>query len=251
MISGAMGTATLQADFKLAILGAEGCGKTTYAGMLYLLLAHGKLASLRFAGSESVRQLEEVHSHLTRPHAEGGPLFPPRASRSLHLGLRRSQDDRTVDLFFPELPGEVWTAGRLPESLAYLGDMSGYVVFLDATSLGMAALGKAQLLFESLLSLKKTTNLEQPVAIVLSKWDAIGKSLSPDTFVKERLGGLAEWFEGHFAHYRTFGVSAVGAVANGAPAPEPRDEGPLRLYRPRNVSEPLTWLLSELGGGRP
>jgi hypothetical protein len=243
-----MGTATLQADNKLAVLGAEGCGKATYAGMLYLLLAHGRLANLRFAGSESLRQLEEINSHLTRPHDKGGPSFPPHA-RSLHLGLRRT-DDRTVDLFFPDT-GDIWTTGKLPENLGYLADMNGYVVFLDATSLGMAALGKAQLLFESLLSLKKTTCLDEPVAVVLSKWDALGKSVSPDAFVRERLGGLAEWFEGHFAHYRTFGVSSVGAVTNGAPAPEPRDEGPLYLYRPRNVSEPLHWLLSEVNGGSP
>jgi hypothetical protein len=163
--------------------------------------------------------------------------------------------------------GQVWTRGKFPENLAFMSDMKGYIVFLDATSLGMASLGKVQLLFESLLALKKTKVLEDPVAIVISKWDTIGDAVSPDQFVRDRLGGLAEWFEGHLAHYRTFGVSSVGGVRHvqgrdgrpvkgpsgeplTVPAPEPSDEpqGPLFRYRPKNVSRPLVWLLSELAG---
>ena len=265
-----------EGDFRITALGYEGCGKTTFLGMLYFLLVCGKLPGYRFAWSDSLRELEEIRAQLHRPLAQGGPAFPPRTSRDktifLHLGLRRWDDDKYVDVYFPEFSGEdvgqVWTTGKLPENLSFMGSMRGYLVFLDATALGMANLGKVQLLFESLLALKKTKQLEDPVAIVLSKWDTVGDMVSPDQFVKERLGGLSEWFEGHFAHYRTFGVSAVGAVRTVTgrdgrpvkgpsgeplcvPAPEPSSEqdGPLFRYRPKNVSRPLVWLLSELAGG--
>jgi hypothetical protein len=262
-----------EGDFRITALGYEGCGKTTYIGMLYFLLVCGKLPGYRFAWSDSLRDLEEIRAQLHRPLEQGGPAFPPRTSRDktifLHLGLRRWEDDRYVDVYFPEFSGEdvgqVWTTGQFPENLAFMADMKGYIVFLDATALGMANIGKTQLLFESLLSLKKTKLLEDPVAVVISKWDTVGDSVSPDQFVKDRLGGLAEWFEGHLAHYRMFGVSAVGAVRHLAgrdgrpvkgpsgepltvPAPEPAAEtdGPMFRYRPKNVSRPLVWLLSEL-----
>ncbi len=268
-----------EGDFRITALGYEGCGKTTYIGMLYFLLVCGKLPGYRFAWSDSLRDLEEIRAQLHRPLQQGGPAFPPRTSRDktifLHLGLRRWEDDKYVDVYFPEFSGEdvgqVWTTGKFPENLSFMADMKGYIVFLDATSLTMANIGKTQLLFESLLSIKRTRSLEDPVAIVISKWDTVGDSITPDQFVKDRLGGLAEWFEGHLAQYRTFGVSAVGAVRHvlgrdgrpvkgpsgepiTVPAPEPSEEsdGPLFRYRPKNVSRPLVWLLSELAGtGEP
>lgn len=270
-----------EGDFKITSLGFEGCGKTTYIGMLYFLLACGHFPGYRFAWSDSLRELETIRSALYRPGDQGGPTFPPRTSREktlfLHLGLRRWEDDRYVDVYFPEFSGEdvaqVWTTGQFAPSLSFLADMNAYMVFLDATAVGMTDLGRAQVLFQSLLGLKKTKWLTDPVAIVLAKWDAVAgpsDAITPEEFVREKLAGLSEMWEGTLARYRLFGVSSVGDVrkvlgrdgrpvkgASGeelaVPAPERGEEdgtGAIFRYRPRNVSRPLVWLLSELMGAK-
>jgi hypothetical protein len=264
-----------EGDVTLTALGFEGCGKTTYVGMLYFLLACGKLPGYRFAWSDSLRELEQIRSQLHRPLDQGGPAFPPRTSREkttfLHLGLRRLDDDRYVDVYFPEFSGEdvaqVWNTGQFaPNVVDFLGKMRAYVVFIDATTLGMSELGRTQLLFKSLLELKKTNWLTDPVALVLSKWDSVEEPLTPEEFVKARAGGLLEWCEGYLANFRLFGVSSVGKVRTvlgrdgrpvrkehsdepvTVPSPEPGEEesGPLFRYRPKNVSRPLVWILDEL-----
>jgi hypothetical protein len=104
---------------------------------------------------------------------------------------------------------------------------------------------------------------------VLAKWDTVDDGRTPEEFVREKLAGVYEMWEGALARFRLFGVSSVGAVRNvlgrdGRPAKGPSGEelsvpaperstgdgtdasGPLFRYRPRNVSRPLVWLLSEL-----
>ncbi len=264
-----------EGDFRITALGYEGCGKTTYVGMLYFLLACGKLPGYRFAWSDSLRDLEQIRSQLHRPLDQGGPAFPPRTSREkttfLHLGLRRLEDDRYVDVYFPEFSGEdvaqVWNTGQFaPNVVDFLGKMRAYLVFIDATTLGMSELGRTQLLFKSLLELKGTQWLTDPVALVLSKWDSVTDPVTPEEFVKSRAGGLLEWCEGYLGKFRLFGVSSVGNVRTvlgrdgrpvrkegsdepvTVPSPEPGGEegGPLFRYRPKNVSRPLVWILDEL-----
>jgi hypothetical protein len=243
--------------------------------MLYFLLACGHFPGYRFAWSDSLRELESIRAALYRSSEHGGPTFPPRTSRErtqfLHLGLRRWEDDRYVDVYFPEFSGEdvaqVWTTGQFAPSLSFLADMNAFMVFLDATAVSMTDLGRAQVLFSSLLELKKTKWLEDPVAIVLAKWDVIGDARTPEEFVREKLAGLHQMWEGTLARFRLFGVSSVGDVRKvlgrdgrpvkgpsgeelTVPAPERGSEddetGPIFRYRPRNVSRPLVWLLSEL-----
>jgi hypothetical protein len=234
-----------EGEIRLSALGLEGSGRTTYAGMLYSLLRAGGFPDLAFAWSDSLREFEAIHASLHRPLERGGPSFPPRASRAtaLHLAVRRRVDDRSVDLTFPDLRGDPGSAASLPET-------QGHLVFVDATSVGMAAIGGAHALFQALLDRERTKWLEKPVAVVLSKWDAIGAGVSPDAFVRTKLGGLREFWEGHLAHYRVFGVSAVGS-ARSVPAPEPCEEAPGLRYRPRNLTRPIAWLLEELAGSRP
>ena len=101
---------------------------------------------------------------------------------------------------------------------------------------------------------------------VLAKWDAVEGALTPEEFVHARFAGLHDMWKGTLANFRLFGVSSVGAVRQATgpsgeeilvPAPERGDDregGPVFRYRPKNVSRPLVWLLSELGapkGGAP
>ncbi len=131
-----------QGDFKISALGFERSGKTTYLGMLYFLIATGRLPGYRFAWSDSLRDLETIRAQLHRPITQGGPTFPPRTDTGktlfMHLGLRRWDDDRYVELYFPEFSGEdvarIWTDGQFPKNLRFLEYFDGYLVFIDATA---------------------------------------------------------------------------------------------------------------------
>ncbi len=287
-------------DFKLSALGFERSGKTTFFGMLYFLLTTGRLPGYRFAWSDSLRELEQIRAQLHRPPGAGGPAFPPRTDTDktvfLHLGLRRWEDQRWVDLYFPELSGE--DVGRVcfddafPAHLRFLRDFDGYLLFVDATSTSALDTGRHLLLVQKLIELKgKGERLEEPVAVLLTKWDLVAEgrdgepARSPEEFFRAKFGGLHDAWMGQLREMRVFGVSAVGRVRtllghDGLPiqrdgavlhVPDPERvagddpaDPPAFVYRPFNLSRPVLWLLDAIaaraaragaasapGGGRP
>lgn len=264
-------------DFKISALGFERSGKTTYLGMLYFLITTGRLPGYRFAWSDSLRDLEQIRAQLHRPGAQGGPTFPPRTDTEktlfMHLGLRRWDDDRFVELYFPEFSGEdvarIWTDGQFPRNLRFLEYFDGYLVFVDATASSAMDVGKYLRLFQGLLELKGTMRLKEPVAVLLAKWDLVAgedDATTPEEFFRQRFGGLHDAMKGQLEEFRVFAVSSVGKVRtllghdglpikkDGAvmhvPAPERVvDEGqhePLFSYKPLNLSRPVLWLLDHL-----
>lgn len=266
-----------QGEFKLTALGFERSGKTTYLGMLYFLLTTGRFPGYRFAWSDSLRDLEQIRAQLHRPASAGGPTFPPRTDTEktvfLHLGLRRWEDQRWVDLYFPEFSGEdvarIWTDGAFPKNLHFLQYFNGYLVFLDATATSMRDVGRYGRLISGLIELKGGNRLKEPVAILLSKWDLVADQPdagTPEEFFKERFGGLYEAWRGQLEDFRVFAVSSVGRVRtlvghdglpikrDGAvlhvPSPERlargEDEEPEFAYKPLNLSRPVLWLLDKL-----
>lgn len=266
-----------QGDFKISSLGFERSGKTTYLGMLYFLITTGRLPGYRFAWSDSLRDLEQIRAQLHRPAHQGGPTFPPRTDTEktlfMHLGLRRWDDDKYVDLYFPEFSGEdvarIWTDGKFPKNLNFLEYFDGYSIFVDATATSALDVGKYLGLVKGLLELKGTLQLEEPVAILLSKWDLVAgqdEALTPEEFFRERFGGLHDALTGQLKRFRVFAVSSVGRVRtltghdglpikkDGAvmhvPAPErvveDEHEEPLFSYKPLNLSRPVLWLLDQL-----
>lgn len=266
-----------QGDFKISALGFERSGKTTYLGMLYFLVTTGRLPGYRFAWSDSLRDLEQIRAQLHRPLAQGGPTFPPRTDTDktlfMHLGLRRWDDDRYVDLYFPEFSGEdvarIWTDGQFPKNLRFLEYFDGYLVFIDATATSAMDLGKYLRLLSGLLELKGTMRLKEPVAVLLSKWDLVAgddDAATPEEFFRERFGGLHDAMKGQLEEFRVFAVSSVGKVRtllghdglpikrDGAvmhvPAPErvvvDDSQEPMFCYKPLNLSRPVLWLLDHL-----
>ncbi|MCA8920706.1 MAG: hypothetical protein KDD82_02790 [Planctomycetes bacterium] len=262
--------------FRISSLGYGRSGKTTYLGMLYFLLTQGRFPGYRFAWSDSLRELETIRAQLFRSPQQGGPAFPPRTDVDktlfLHLGLRRWADARYCDVYFPEFSGEdvarVWSEGSYPKNLQFLKDFNGYMVFVDCSATSALDTGRYLSLIAGLLELKGGLRLEEPVAVLLSKWDLVAdQGLSPEEFFKRRFGGLYEAWRGQCKALEVFGVSAVGDVREltghdglplkrdgevlrvPAPAREvlPDDETCFH-YRPRNVSRPLLWLLDQLGG---
>lgn len=262
--------------FKLSSLGFERSGKTTYLGMLYFLIATGRLPGYRFAWSDSLRDLEQLRAQLHRPASQGGPTFPPRTDTDrtvfLQLGLRRWDDDRYVDLYFPEFSGEdvarIWTDGQFPENLRFLRGFDGYLLFVDATASSALDVGRHLRLLSGLLELKGTLRLKEPVAVLLSKWDLVAdaEATTPEAFFRQRFGGLHDAMKGQLETFRVFAVSSVGKVRtllghdglpierDGAvlhvPAPErvavEGADDPVFSYRPLNLSRPVLWLLEHL-----
>lgn len=271
-----------EGPFRIATLGFGRSGKTTYLGMLYFLLAAGRLPGYRFAWSDSLRDLEGIRAQLLRPPAQGGPTFPPRTDTQrttfLHLGLRRWGDERYVDTYFPELSGEdvarIWSDGRFPENLHFLREFNGYLVCLDCTATGPMDVGRHLSLLSGLIELKGGgPRLEAPVAVLLTKWDLLqareDAPASAEEWFKRRLGGLWQAWSGQLRRFRVFGVSAVGSVRTLTghdglpitrdgepvlvPAPErvagaPGEEASFH-YKPLNLSRPLLWLLDQLDPG--
>lgn len=264
-------------DFKISSLGFERSGKTTYLGMLYFLITTGRLPGYRFAWSDSLRDLEQIRAQLHRPAAQGGPTFPPRTDTDktvfMHLGLRRWDDDRYVDLYFPEFSGEdvarIWTDGQFPQNLRFLETFDGYLIFVDATATSALDTGRYLRLISGLCELKGTLRLKEPVAVLLSKWDLVAGQedvTTPEEFFRDRFGGLHDAMRGQLETFRVFPVSAVGKVRtltghdglpikkDGAvmhvPAPERvvDEDGaePLFSYQPLNLSRPVLWLLDQL-----
>jgi hypothetical protein len=268
-----------QGDFKISSLGFERSGKTTYIGMLYFLVTTGRLPGYRFAWSDSLRDLEAIRAQLHRPATQGGPTFPPRTETEktlfMHLGLRRWDDDRFVDLYFPEFSGEdvarIAQDGAFPKNLHFLEYFDGYLIFIDATATSPMDIMRYSSLVTGLCELKKQRRLSEPVAVLLSKWDlVVGQDdvVTPEEFFRDRFGGLYESFRGQLEEFRVFPVSSVGKVRtlqghdglpikkDGAvmhvPAPErvvvAEDQEPLFTYKPLNLSRPLLWLLDQLAG---
>jgi hypothetical protein len=267
-----------EGDYKISALGFERSGKTTFLGMLYFLVTTGRLPGYRFAWSDSLRDLEQIRAQLHRPLGQGGPTFPPRTDTDktvfMHLGLRRWDDARYFDLYFPEFSGEdvarIWTDGQFPKNLNFLQYFDGYLVFVDATSTSAMDVGRYLRLISGLLELKGTLRLAEPVAILLSKWDLVAGedgATTPEEFFRERFGGLHDALKGQLEEFRVFAVSSVGKVRtllghdglpikrDGAvmhvPAPErtageAEEDEPVFSYHPLNLSRPVLWLLDQL-----
>lgn len=100
----------------IGILGIPNTGKTAFLVSLYLLISGNKLPNLRFRNSSSLMAFEEI-ARGARKWKEGEPpdqmtmhteIKDERTAGFLHLKLFSSTHNRTLQLLFPDLPGE-WT----------------------------------------------------------------------------------------------------------------------------------------------
>ena len=107
----------------VGIIGAPDAGKTAALVSLYLLVARDRLNGFSFADSRSLRAFDDL-SHGARRWNEGQvpdqmtahtELADDRSAGFLHLRLNVKDQDKTVDLLLPDLPGE-WTTEMLENS---------------------------------------------------------------------------------------------------------------------------------------
>ncbi len=107
----------------VGILGAPDAGKTSALVSLYLLIARNRLNGFSFANSLSLRSFDDL-SYGARRWNEGQvpeqmtahtELADDRSAGFLHLRLNIENQNKTVDLLLPDLPGE-WTNAMLDNS---------------------------------------------------------------------------------------------------------------------------------------
>jgi hypothetical protein len=137
----------------IGLLGAPDAGKTMALVSIYLLLCRGALEGFEYRDSESAFALDDLSkgarawstdgSMLEQivPHTE---LSDERLPGFLHLRLHSDAVNGTVDLAFPDLPGE-WTESLIDrnvhERLNFLRKAEVIWLFVDGKKLCDPAIG--------------------------------------------------------------------------------------------------------------
>jgi hypothetical protein len=283
-------------DRLIALVGARETGKTAYITVLMHELSHrvgDRLGASVIPADDFTRQ--EFVSVYERPLYEDAVL--PRATRAAERLIpplvyrfmvgRRSRLRRGAQqtlLSFYDTAGEHFTsADRFDRLTRYLTGADGVLLLMDPLQLARARsravsgtlLPETDLVQEGPVAvLDRITKVllggagrvEKPVAIVLTKLDALWHDFSPDSALRRpppEIPGfphydghdvhqdvrrlLGEWggeaiesiMNTNYARWGYFGVSSLGAP------PTPENRVPAGYPRPYRVADPFLWLMSE------
>lgn len=175
---------------QIGSVGEANSGKTTFLGLLYLLLNDGQfIRNWDYSNSYSLFGWEYIANYL-RYQAGDKPEFPPHTSSFdgrdvglLHLGLKR--DNILQDVTFTDVPGEWFSnwstdandkgSGNAP----WIHERSrGFILFIDCEGL-VNEPGKYRLGTRMLIHRLKNDLNNRPVAVLWSKadmYDQIGEN---------------------------------------------------------------------------
>jgi hypothetical protein len=180
----------------VGILGAPDAGKTAALVSLYLLIARDRLNGFSFADSRSLRAFDDLSQGARRWNEGKVPdqmtahteLPDDRSAGFLHLRLKVEEQDKTVDLLLPDLPGE-WTTAMLDNSrvdrLEFLKRSDVIWLMVDGRQFAKAntrqlILHRTKLMLQKLAGFLKPA---PPIKLVLTRRD----SGEPDTAALESL----------------------------------------------------------------
>lgn len=163
-------------------IGEANSGKTTFLGLLYLLLSSGEqIGDRKFANSFSLLGWEYIANYM-RYSGGNKPSFPPHTSSFsgrdvglLHLGLRSK--NTFTDYLYTDVPGEWFTNWAIDSNATDSGNASwindnsaGFLLFIDCEGL-VSQPGKYRQSTKRLIG-RLLNNLDgKPVAILWSKAD--------------------------------------------------------------------------------
>ncbi|MEP0266711.1 hypothetical protein [Dokdonia sp.] len=163
-------------------IGEANSGKTTFLGLLYLLLNDGQfIKDWNFSNSYSILGWEYIANYL-RYQSGNKSEFPPHTSSFggrdvglLHLGLLNNQS--LFDLMFTDVPGEWFTNWSSDVSGTGTGNANwihensrGFFLFIDCEAL-VNEPGKYRLKTRALINRLLNDLKGRPVAIIWSKAD--------------------------------------------------------------------------------
>lgn len=175
---------------QIGSIGEANSGKTTFLGLLYLLLNYGQfIKNWNFSNSYSLLGWEYIANYL-RYQAGYKPEFPPHTSSFdgrniglLHLGLKRNNS--LQDITFTDVPGEWFSNWSTDINDSGVGNAPwiheksrGFLLFIDCEGLankpGIYRTSIRKLINRLINDLNK-----RPVAVIWSKadmYDQIGES---------------------------------------------------------------------------
>jgi hypothetical protein len=288
----------------IALIGASQSGKTVFMTVLINELNHrlGSILDAAFMScdDDTVKSYRDYDYRLFEEHALPGKTDSV-ASRSLRqplvfrLGLTRrgrlgrSREEHVILSFFDTAGEDLTSQESVERNVRYVKNAHAVVLLLDPLQMRGA---RSQALQETILPehagrgfdqpidvlrrvtevlgadlhSRKEDKVRKPVAVVLSKLDALEHTFSPGTPLTrlpdarpefddrdslavhhQAQALLTEWdgprIDQHMRHYfgcyRYFGVSALGYL--------PKDRATVGDVHPYRVHDPFLWLLSEFG----
>lgn len=246
---------------KVGSIGFAGSGKTTLLGALTLSLLQGEATSdqassdlvlFNFEGVQTFRDLTAYADAIQRGR------WPARTESSkvteYSIQLRRKSSQTVFSLRLPELPGElldeVWRTDHIPAVLSFLTNYDGYLLLVDATAddpdLHVARYVHLLQGIKRAKGYARSEWARQPLAIGLTKWDALGaedRALGAEAYAFECLPLLIDFVRSNFTQRAVFPISAVGAVdAAGTPLLQ---DGRIE---PSGIFAPLEWIADAVHG---
>jgi len=286
----------------IAMIGASQSGKTVFVTVLMHELMHrlGGILDAACLGSddETLKSFNSYDHGLYDQHElprKTDPVAAPsqrqplvfRLAMTRRRPLRPPREQQTILSFFDTAGEDLTSRESIELNVRYLANSHAIIMLLDplqmpgarSQALSGAILPGSGARFDTAANvLGRVTDLlgvardgangtiQKPVAVVLSKLDALEHTLSagspltqlpaarPEFDERDSMAVhlqaqalLDEWdgpqIDRHmrhfFAHYRYFGVSALGCL--------PADPVTASAIRPYRVHDPFLWLLSEFG----
>lgn len=166
-------------------IGEANSGKTTFLGLLYLLISNGEqVGNMQFANSYSLLGWEYIANYM-RYSGGNKPSFPPHTSSFsgrniglLHMGLRNQSDFK--DHLFTDVPGEWFTNWAVDANAAHSGsaiwineNSAGFMLFIDCEGL-VKNPGRFRRNTIKLINRLLNNVNNRPVAVLWSKADEYG-----------------------------------------------------------------------------
>jgi energy-coupling factor transporter ATP-binding protein EcfA2 len=255
---------TYQADGRkrplhlIAVLGAPGCGKSVFLGMLTDILSR-RQATLQILarGAFSVSLQQQSLSSLACRQFPPPTPQDPEGWNWMHCEVSGANRKRRLEIVMPDISGEAFVQElehnrSVPVIRAFLGKCTGAILLVDSEAAergdqnqDFLAMKFASYLLELNTDRKKGWPV-RPVAVVFTKTDESDACCDdPTEFARTRTPGLWRHCQERLQRHRFFAATVVGACAQ-LDFGEERVSIPLRI-EPRGVVEPFLWLVEHYG----
>jgi hypothetical protein len=246
----------------IAVIGASGCGKTVYLGLLMdMLTKHVGLLRSTARGPMSITLQQTTTTALATGWFPEKTVTTPEHWHWVHCQFNCRRRRRPIELVIPDLSGEALAveterSGRYPSIRSLLTKCAAVLVLADAELL-QSGDHSQDFVTLKLLSLMGELRQEQararrlrgperrPLALLLTKADKCdGLFENPHEFAEAHATALWSDCRARFPRHEVFACSVTGATAFRDNYGR-RQQVPLRI-EPRGIIEPFGWLMSEI-----
>lgn len=257
----------------IRIIGGPSVGKSSYMYSMIWKLLEQRLPQLGLTGDFLEARNKNAYEEVRRKLMRGAPpdKTMERIPSAFNLQIKRENKPHRF-LYVYDPAGEAFADGNAAAQQKYQGYVNGAILLIDPFSIPGASAEYAQLLKSSSAALKpssldveealarvvlameeaqmasKTSAIKFPLAVVVNKADALmlpavdraADAKGHSDALRAQLDAwgarsLLQKLDLRFSHVQFFASSALGRL--------PDDSG--EPFEPRNVIEPLMWILSE------